>query len=211
MGMWVKEGKRGSLGHVGRDRYVTQQYVLILSNCGARVGELCYVRWNDIQTTTLDDGTKRLYASVKGKTGERKVVFNEGADRYVKNLYDMRKKELGGDVPYDGFVICKRDGTPIGSMKKGFTSVIQFCGLEFNNKGERRILYSLRHFYATQRLSEEVSPYMLASNMGTSVEMLERFYGHVVNDLVVAEITKTKRNIKPPKVGTNNYPFEPKN
>ena len=145
MEMWVKEGKRGSLGHVGRDRYVTQQYVLTLSNCGARVGDLRYVRWNDIQTTTLDDGT------------------------------------------------------PIGSMKKGFTSVIQFCGLEFNNKGERRTLYSLRHFYATQRLSEEVSPYMLASNMGTSAEMLERFYGHVVNDLVAAEITKDQERHKTTK------------
>ena len=85
-----------------------------------------------------------------------------------------------------------------------------FCDLVNDTKGQKRTLYSLRHFYATQRLSEEVSPYLLASNMGTSVEMLERHYGQVVNDLVALEITKTKRKSKPPKLGLNDYPFEVK-
>ena len=53
-----------------------------------------------------------------------------------------------------------------------------------------------------------MGPYLLASNMGTSIEMLQRFYGQVVNDLVAKEITKTKRESKPPKFGANEYPFE---
>ena len=39
--------------------------------------------------------------------------------------------------------------------------------------GKSRTLYSLRHMYAAFRLSEEVSPFLLARQMGTSVEMLE--------------------------------------
>jgi hypothetical protein len=46
--------------------------------------------------------------------------------------------------------------------------------------------------YATFRLSEEVSPYLLAKQMGTSVEMLEKHYGQVVNRLVATQITKTR-------------------
>ena len=74
---WVKEGAKW--GHVGRDRFLVHQYVLLLANCGARVGEFRFLRWNDLETNTLDDGTKRVVANVIGKTGERRVVFNEGS------------------------------------------------------------------------------------------------------------------------------------
>ena len=39
--------------------------------------------------------------------------------------------------------------------------------------GKSRTLYSLRHMYAAFILSEEVSPFLLARQIGTSVEMLE--------------------------------------
>ncbi len=40
--------------------------------------------------------------------------------------------------------------------------------------------YSLRHYYATQRLLEGVQVYDLAKNMGTSVKQIENHYGHVL-------------------------------
>ena len=57
--------------------------------------------------------------------------------------------------------------------------------------GKSRTLYSLRHMYAAFILSEEVSPFLLARQMGTSVEMLEQHYGQVVNRLIATQITKT--------------------
>lgn len=203
---WVREGNR--YGHAGRDRFLLKQYILILANCGVRIGEMRSLRWSDLETKILDDGTTRLVAIVTGKTGQRQVVFNAGADEFVKRIYDMRKKELMEEPSKDGFVICKRDGSTIDSLKGGFASLLRFCDLELTSKGERRTLYSLRHFYATRRLSEEVSPYLLASNMGTSVEMLHRHYGQIVNDLVAKEITKTKNQKKSPKTKTGEYPFE---
>ena len=72
--------------------------------------------------------------------------------------------------------------------------------------GKHRTLYSLRHMYATFRLSEEVSLFLLARQMGTSVEMLEQHYGQVVNRLVATQITKT-RSRQTVKVTDNVYPF----
>jgi integrase len=60
--------------------------------------------------------------------------------------------------------------------------------------------------YATFRLSEEVSPFLLARQMGTSVEMLEQHYGQVVNRLVATQITKT-RSRQTVKVTEKVYPF----
>jgi integrase len=72
--------------------------------------------------------------------------------------------------------------------------------------GKSRTLYSLRHMYAAFILSEEVSPFLLARQMGTSVEMLEQHYGQVVNRLVATQITKT-RSRQTVKVTENVYPF----
>ena len=48
------------------------------------------------------------------------------------------------------------------------------------------------YFYATRRLSEEASPYLIASQMDTSVDMLEKHYGQVINSTVAAQITGRK-------------------
>ena len=49
------------------------------------------------------------------------------------------------------------------------------------------------------RLMEGVSIYQLSSNVGTSIEMIENYYGHLRNldPNVVSEITKTSFSDKP--------------
>ena len=47
--------------------------------------------------------------------------------------------------------------------------------------GKERSLYSLRHYYATQRLMEGIPVYDIAQQMGTSVLMISRHYGHLTS------------------------------
>jgi integrase len=201
---WVKEGE--SWGGVARDRFLTHQYVLLLANCGARVGEFRFVAWHDFSTVETEDGP-RLVGRVTGKTGPREIVFQKDAEGYLRRIYDLRKRELNDDPPLDGYVFCHKDGKTIGSLKKGFESLLTYCDLLGDSTGRRRTLYSLRHFYATMRLSEEVSPYLLAQQMGTSIEMLQRFYGHVVTNLIAKQITKTTPKGKSSIGAPNEYPF----
>jgi len=51
------------------------------------------------------------------------------------------------------------------------------AGLLIGPAGTRRSTYSFRHTYATFRLMEGVDVYFLAKQMGTSVKMIEDFYG----------------------------------
>ena len=62
-----------------------------------------------------------------------------------------------------------------------------------------RLPYSTRHTYITMRLKDGVSIYQLSSNVGTSIEMIENYYGHLRNrdPNVVSEITKTSFTDKP--------------
>jgi hypothetical protein len=57
------------------------------------------------------------------------------------------------------------------------------------------------------RLSHETSPFLLAKQMGTSVEMLEKFYGQTVSSALAAQITKAGAARDSIKRDTA-YPFE---
>ena len=64
-------------------------------------------------------------------------------------------------------------------------------GLRTSSDGKARTLYSLRHFYAIQRLKQGVDIYRLAENMGTGVTQIRNHYGrHVSGDAFIQELTK---------------------
>ena len=201
---WVRAGQE--LGK-GRDRFILQQYVLILANTGMRIGEARDLRWRNLRTINTPDGN-RLIGDVTGKTGRREVVFQKGAEDYVKRIFDLRKEELGGQPNPEEFIfLSRKTGSAYTTFKTSFNSMLKFAGIEIEKDGGRRTIYSLRHFYATQRLSEGTNPYLLAQQMGTSVEMLEKFYGHVMTSDVAEKITQSTTQKSQTQV-VGDYPFE---
>ncbi len=172
-----------------RERTMLVNYVLVLSNTGIRVGEARSLKWRDIREV---DGNVIL--TVNGKTGIREVVSrtNEVRD-YFKRIYDLRVNEVGEDkVTSNDLVFCHPDGSEVGSFKKSFQSLLKGCGVEKDSFGRNRTIYSLRHTYATFRLHEGVNHYVLSRNMGTSVKMLEDYYGHTSNIKMSDELTKSR-------------------
>jgi len=203
---WVKRGANTPGGGRVRARILLTNYVLILANTGIRVGEARGLRWLDISTGTrrtdfmsADDvsnkETEYVFLQVKGKTGAREVVARtDKVKDYFQHIRTMRIAELNGEKPKDDeFVFCHPDGSAIDSFTVGFRALLQSAGVEFDKNGQRHTIYSLRHTYATFRLQEGVHHYSLAQNMGTSVEMLENFYGHTSNRAMAQELTKTAR------------------
>ena len=53
------------------------------------------------------------------------------------------------------------------------------ANLKVGPNGTPRSTYCFRHTYATFRLSEGVDVYLLTEQMGPSVKMIEKHYGHV--------------------------------
>ena len=192
---WIKKGK--GVGGKYRERLMLCQYVLILANSGIRVGEARLLKWRDIESQQRSelDGSEAtdIIFWVKGKTGSRDVVArSKDVSDYLGRIWGLRKEEKDGEPSLDEYVFCHRDGTAIGSFKGGFDAMTKAAGVLKSSDGVKRTIYSLRHTYATFRLEENVSSYLLAKNMGTSVKMLEQFYGHTVNRSNAAELTKTR-------------------
>jgi integrase len=175
-----------------RERYYLAFFILILANTGIRVGEARKLHWRDISSTVTLTQEARAVLTVRGKTGEREVVCNVGVDRFLDKLKQFRQEELGHVPPSDEFVFAHRDGSAVGSFKNGFNRVLREAGILFGSDGKRRVPYSLRHTYATMRISEGVNIFQLAANMGTSVEMIDEFYGkkRVRDPKMATEITK---------------------
>ena len=65
------------------------------------------------------------------------------------------------------------------NISKTYKTKLVELGLYLSGDGKPRPPYSLRHYYATQRLLGGVQVFDLAKNMGTSVEQIENHYGHV--------------------------------
>lgn len=162
---------------IQRKRFYLQQYILILANSGARTGELLSIKWADISLVKDADGNPiTSFRVTKGKTGSRTVICLPDTTKYFDRLKQFREKELGEDVPKNEFVFCKPDGSK-DKFRTSFHNLLNFAGVEFDSSGVRRTLYSFRHTYITMRLNQGVSVYMVAMNCGTSVEMIEKFYG----------------------------------
>ena len=191
--------------NVRRYRHLLMLYIIVLAETGIRVGEARNLKWRDLRpiNNSTNPDVANIALMVKGKTGIREVVasgprvreaFGDALKIRKKDLHDEKSDIYGkDDVPLDSFIFCDKKGQSIGSFKKSFATFIDAIGLTTDTFGQRRTLYSLRHTYATTRIEAGVNHYALAQNMGTSVGMIERFYGHTTNVGMVDELTKPKR------------------
>ena len=202
---WEKQAKHPS---VRRDRFYLRHYFLILTNSGIRVGEARDLCWGNIYPQSRPEG-HFVVANVVGKTSTstgRDVILDPRCERYLERLYDWRRDELGKDPDPSEPIFCHKDGKAVGSYKKSFASLLEYASLTYNTRGQKRVLYSLRHTYATRTL-RRAPVYFVAKNMGTSVKMIERFYGQanlqqtadaVLNDAPELRETKSTRQKKYP-------------
>ena len=175
-----------------RDRLYLRYYILILGNSGLRTGEARRLTWRGVSYTKTLSGGRRLVFTVRGKTGEREVVCNVGVEQWVAELEQHRRIEVDGPVSPSETLFCHPNGKPLLSFKNSFQQALKKAGVLYGSDGKKRVPYSLRHTYATMRLSEGVSVFQLATNMGTSVEMIEKFYGkkRVRDPKAATELTK---------------------
>lgn len=92
--------------------------------------------------------------------------------RYIERMQERNKERKAKD-PF----FAMRDGSRITSLIDQFQIVLKDAGILENRDGDRFTLYSLRHFYAVMGIRKGVPIYDLSKNMGTSVAIIESYYG----------------------------------
>lgn len=182
-------------------RELLRDYVLILANSGMRVGEANNLKEDDVELFVDELGQKNYMLRVKGKTGTRIVIPRVGAFRYFNRVFERNKKRREEEKETQrttrspkrkveskngNWFFAMYDGSKIITLIDQFQTVLKAIDLLENRYKERFTLYSLRHFYAVSRLRKGIPVYDIAANMGTSVQMIEQYYGRQATTLALA-------------------------
>lgn len=161
-------------------RELTQDYAEFVINTGMRPGsELDNLTWGDLHIERNEDKATFFITVRKGKTtlhtGTREVVCKRALQntilRMTERFPNRKSNELLFRLP---------DGSETKEIGRTFNSALKQLGFEESAQG-KRTLYSLRHSFITWELvAQKVSIDVLARQCGTSIEMIERHYSHVI-------------------------------
>lgn len=170
-------GEKKARTDVVYQRKMLFNFVVFMANTGIRPNEFYKIKWKDVKVHN-QNGVKLLYINVPddSKTGRRTVVSLPEAYTCYENIKLFSKYTKDDDYFFSNY----EDGSWMKNISKTYKTKLVELGLYLSGDGKPRPPYSLRHYYATQRLLDGVQVYDLAKNMGTSVKQIENHYGHVL-------------------------------
>ena len=175
-------------------RQMFRFYVLFLSGTGCRVGEVRNLTWRKIRSEyDTSQGHKVLFVDIDAETSKvRRPRTAIGFSENVATRMD-EWREISNHSGKDDLVFCNidKDGQQTSvDFSANWKVFLKKLDLWENEKGQGRPLYSLRHYYGTQRLKRDTDIYQLALLMGTGVKQIEKHYSHIATASLVAQATK---------------------
>lgn len=182
-------------------RRMFHAFVLLGSSTGLRVGELKQLRWSDFRLSKNDHGEDVLIIEVRAATSKVRrsrsaVAHSPHIIRVIDEYKELSSHNKNNDLVF--YSEKKNGDISTVDMSTTFKNFLRKCdyegreeGLRISHDGKARTLYSLRHFYAIQRLKQNVDVFQLATNMGTGVTQIRNHYGrHISGDSFIKELTK---------------------
>ena len=188
---WALEGRTEATRNL---RELLCLYVGFVAGTGARAGtETVNLKWKHI-TFEKTGNTRAIYISLpQGKTGARNLIGRHEIWPILDKLRALQSeyKDITLDElvsrKEDRFIFLTRSGKKPYSFVNVFGDGIRAANMLTNGKDDKaRSLYSLRHYYATQRRLEGLSYEDMETQMGTSADMLRKHYNHL-SPLMIAE------------------------
>lgn len=159
-------------------RKLLQIYLHWLALTGMRTGEALKLRHRDIciaKTELYSQPILRVTVPKDTKTGTRIVSSQPQLIAWYDALI-----ELTGNDAKDGWLFCDAEGKRNKGFFKTVPKLFLEAGVLLDKDGERRTSYSLRHYYAEQRLIELGTNArafdIIGTNMGTGRQYLEAHY-----------------------------------
>jgi site-specific recombinase XerD len=153
-----------------------REFALLVARTGARPGrELTDARVRDLE---LEAATLR----VRGKTGEREIYLDPDALQQLRRL-------AAGKKPND-YLLTTATGTPWTKSlhSRRVAAAVEKAGLD-----PETTLYALRHSYISGALKKGADVGGIAKQCGTSIAMIQRYYGK----WVPSDLAKLARKAAP--------------
>lgn len=153
---------------IRKQRQDLQDYVQLQLHIGCRNEELLNLGTKHLEPFKVA-GQSCYIATLDGKTKQRRVFV----DAYATDIINKRVKRYNNTLQNRLWHVV--------DFSNIFGNWIRWSGLEYNSNNEKRTMYSLRHTYATQKIISTKGDWgAVALQMGTSIEMLQKHYSHVL-------------------------------
>ncbi len=194
---WIPQGRTKTTRDL---RELLVYYVLFIANTGVRPGtETKNLKWKHIE---LISNVEEPYVHIfipEGKTGPRPIVARYEIWSVLERLKQMQESynemtlvELLAKKD-EGLVFRMRNGKQPYSLVNAFGDAIRAAWILTNGRDENeRTLYSFRHYYATERISEGFTYEHLEQQMGTSSDMLRDHYNHMNIKVIASKLSGGK-------------------
>lgn len=167
---WIEDCENPKHLHTRR---LLLDYVVVLARSGMRVGEANNLKVRDVHKFYDRFDRVNYRFVVRGKTGERDVIPAASVVSHVERVLASK-----GEKPDpNAWFFSMASGSQIISLADQFAKVLELAHRKTNSVGDGFSLYSLRHYYAVMALRDGIGIYDVARNMGTSVEMIQQYYG----------------------------------
>ena len=167
---WIEDCQNSKHLHT---RQLLLDYVVVLARSGMRVGEANNLKVRDVHKFYDRFDRVNYRFVVRGKTGERDVIPAASVVSHVERVLAGK-----GEKPDpNAWFFSMANGSQIISLADQFAKVLELAHRKTNSVGDGFSLYSLRHYYAVMALRDGIGIYDVARNMGTSVEMIQQYYG----------------------------------
>lgn len=173
--------------HIIRERRRLYAFILIALYSGLRVTELHALKWENVEGLSNSKETITLRVIGRLRKGKHRARIFDPLPQIRDGFGILRYTAKQPPKPTD-FVFVDDGGRQIKSFKKSLTNLLEIAGLLVDDLGIARTAGSFRHTYATQQLIAGVPVAILANMMGTSVQMIERHYGHIIHGKVQGKL-----------------------
>ena len=174
MDKWVASTNHASIGY---RRRLMRAYVQIMLTTGMRTNDAKLLKWKHISKFGVGGSwfTEIVaYGKATAAKPSRMLTGQPHATRFIRFWNDDSKF-----TNPDDYVFCYSKGVQWDPKTMFKDMLTEFGMLKDPITGDNRTPYSLRHAYATIRLEAGIPIHLLAKQMGTSVGMIEKHYGHV--------------------------------
>ena len=185
--------------------------IMLASTTGMRLGEICGLRWKDVDLDNkfiqvkeqLQEVADKLeLVSLKTTTSKRKIILLDYTIDALKELRDKQeanKNYLGDNYNRSGYVVCQNNGEPYqpSYLSRNYKRVMKEYKhkVTVDNETKELSLYELldiplirfhdlRHTHATILLKSNIHPKIVAERLGHSdIKMTLETYSHILPDM----------------------------
>lgn len=169
------------------ERYMLHNFIVIAAETGMRTMEMFNLNWSHIEG--FEEAIKKpmaeqeitVYAHGKGRLPQR-FIPRRSAISGFEGVYRAFQRQFGRKPTKDDPVFCNYKGDRMTTFNNSLKTLLKAADLEKDAFGNNFTAYCFRHSYATWALQRDppVDIYTLATNMRTSVEMIEKWYSDVI-------------------------------